>query len=279
MTKVTGLRPLKRMNVNVLKQELHMSFRSWFWYTFSLLAMMFVFGGFFNFFKEDAALIDELLKNFPMEFRAAFGFADVNLSVVDGFFSFIFSYITLIGAIFGMKLGVGTLSEESRRKTTDFLLAKPIKRHEIVTAKLCSILVQLLTQNVLLFLLGAAVLRLITGESMDMGLFAAMSFSVFLVQLFFVGIGLVLAAQLDKIKSVMPLTLGVVFLFFIIELLNASLMEKALTFISPFSYFKGSDLLQNHGYDMLYVIIDLAVFILFTALSYWIYAKKDIHAV
>ncbi|MHB1453451.1 MAG: ABC transporter permease subunit [Saccharofermentanales bacterium] len=265
--------------MNIFRQELKMCFRSWLYFTLSLLVILGIFGSFFNAFKGDAKILDQLLSNFPPEFKAAFGFADVNLSEIGGFFSFLISYVILVGAVYGMKLGVSLLSEEGRKMTSDFLLSKPVRRHVIVSSKLAAALTCLITQNILLFLLGTAIIRLVVNDSIDLALFALMSFSLFFVQLFFIGIGFAIAAVSRKIKSVMPITLGVVFFFFIIELLNESLLDKKLTYITPFAYFKGSAIIQNRQYDPVYIGIDLAVFLVFTLLAYWIYQRKDIHAV
>lgn len=265
--------------MNILYQELRMSFRSWLYYTLSLLAVLIIFASFFNVFKNDALLMDQLLQNFPPEFKAAFGFANVNLSEIEGYFSFIISYIVLVGAVFGMKQGVSLLSEEGRKKTADFLLSKPVRRSTIYAGKLAAILISLIIQNLLIFFIGLLAVRIITQDHLNVGIFALMSFSIFFVQLFFVGIGLFIAAWMQKIKSVMPIALGVVFFFFIIELVNESLLEKKLTYVTPFSYFKGSDLLLDKHYDLAYLVTDLAVFAIFTLLAYRIYQKKDIHAV
>jgi ABC-2 type transport system permease protein len=265
--------------MNIYRQEIRMAFRSWLYFTLALLLLFGMFGAFFNVFKEDAALLDQLLQNFPEEFRAAFGFADVNLSEVEGFFSFIISYIVLIGAVYGMKIGVTILSEEGRRMTSDFLLSRPVRRSRIVSGKLAAVLTCLIAQNVCVFAVGYALVLLIVEESIGIGIFAIMSFSLLFVQLFFVGIGLFAAAVMNKVKSVMPLTLGTVFFFFIIELVNESLNEQKLAYVTPFAYFKGSDLLADRHYDPVNLGLSLSVFVLFTVMAYWVYLRKDIHAV
>jgi ABC-2 type transport system permease protein len=261
--------------MNILVQELKRSFRSWLYFTLGMAATVILFGAFFNSLKADVQLMNRLLQNFPPEFKAAFGFADVDLSKIEGYFSFISSYIVLIGAVFGMKQGVSLLSEEGRRHTVDFLLTKPVRRVRILTAKFAAIMINLVTQNLVLLFVGIVMIRLIVGGSLDVGLFALLSFSTFFVQLFFVGIGLTIAALAQKIKSVMPITLGVVFFFFIIELVNESLRDVKLSYLTPFAYFKGSGIISAHGYNTTYLLVDLAVFAVFTAIGYWIYQKKD----
>ncbi len=256
-----------------------MSFRSWLYFTLSMLAVLWIFAGFFNAFTDDAAILDQLLKNFPPEFKAAFGFADVNLSEIDGYFSFLIAYVVLIGAVYGMKLGVDRLSEEGRRMTSDFLLTRPVRRDRIVTGKLAAVLICLAAQNLLVFLSGYASIHMLIDEPMDMGLFALMILSILLVQLFFAGIGFLIAAIAQKIKSVTPIALGVVFFFFIIELVNESLLDKNLTYVTPFAYFKGSGIIENRAFDPVYTAIDLAVFAVCVILAYRIFQKKDIRSV
>jgi|WetSurMetagenome_2_1015567.scaffolds.fasta_scaffold186845_2 ABC-2 type transport system permease protein len=265
--------------MNILKLEFKRTFRSWLYFTIGLVATFIIFAAFFDFFKGDAAVLDQLLKNFPPEFKAAFGFADVNLSELAGYLSFITSFIVLIGAVFGMKQGVSLLSEEVRVKAADFLLTKPVTRSQIATGKLLATLLGLALQNILLFACALAFVSTVIQDTVDTGILALLCFSIFFVQLFFVGVGSALAAILPRIKAVMPITLGVVFFFFIIEMINQSLLEKVLSYMTPFAYFKGSAIVGSHTYDLTYLAVDLAIFAVCTLISYLVYQRKDIHAI
>lgn len=265
--------------MNIVKQEFKMTYKSLIYYTASMLAMVYIFLMFFETFSKDTAMLNELLSNFPQEFKAAFGFADVDLSKISGYLSFLFGYIVLFGAVYGMKLGISVLSEEARAKTADFLLSKPVKRLRVAAAKLSAVFVCIILQNILLYALILPVAMSKANGDLDIKIFTLMSFSVFLVQIFFVGIGMFISVLMRKIKSVMPVTLAVVFMFFIIELINQSLLEEKLTYLTPFSYFKGSDIISRIGYDPKYLAIDIAIFVIFTFLSFIIYKKKDVRAV
>ena len=265
--------------MNIVKMELKMATRSLLSFTFSMIAIFSIFIFFFGAFKEDATLVDTLLKNFPPEFKAAFGFSDVNLSEFNGYMSFLFSYVVLVGAVFGMKLGVSVLSEEERVKTSDFLISKPLKRYQIVNAKFLSVLILIVIQNLVAFLSMFILAKIVIEEDFSNTVFFLLSFSNFLVQLFFIGVGLLISVSIGKLKNVMPITLGVVFIFFIIELVNQSLLDAKLTYITPFSYYKGSYILSNHAYNLKYLLVNVTVFIVLTALSYVIYHKKDVHSV
>jgi ABC-2 type transport system permease protein len=154
-----------------------------------------------------------------------------------------------------------------------------VRRSRIVTGKLAAALIAVMAQNIVFYAFAAAWTAMLIDDPMDGGILALLCFSNFLIQLFFVGAGMAIAASLPKIKSVMPITLGMVFFFFIVEMINESLLEKALTYVTPFAYFKGSGILASRAYDWSYLAVDLAVFAGLTAFSYWIYQKKDVHAI
>ncbi|SMC79021.1 ABC transporter permease subunit [Papillibacter cinnamivorans] len=264
--------------MNIFRQELKMHVRPLLFYTLGMLAAFYAFLLLYDSIAADAALVDAVLANFPKEFKAAFGFADVSLSDLGGYLSFLFAYIVLIGAVFGMKTGISVLSEEGRTRTSDFLLSKPLRRGRVASEKLLALCLLLAVQNVLFFALALPGYLSKAGEEPNLKLFVLMSFSVFMVQLFFAGIGLFLSVLPRRLKAVMPVTLAVVFLFYIVELINESVLDKTLSYLTPFSYFKASELLSRAAYDGRYLAADLAVFFLFTALAFWIYEKKDIHA-
>lgn len=265
--------------MNIFLQEFKMQLKSLLSYTLGILVTFYLFISLFHIIAADTALLDAILANFPREFKAAFGFADVSLSEINGYLSFLYSYIVLIGAVYSMKLSVSVLSEETRAKTADFLLSKPVQRYQIVTAKLAAVLLCLVVQNMLVFGCCLPAAWLVEGSQINLQYFMLLGGSLFLVQLFFVGIGMFVSVLLKKIKSVMPVTLGVVFMFYIIDMINQSLMEQKLTYLTPFSYFRASELLSQLHFDLKYVALDLGVLFILLLLSYGIYQRKDIHAV
>ena len=55
--------------------------------------------------------------------------------------------------------------------------------------------------------------------------------------------------------------------------------SEAVKYINPFSYFETATIAAEAKYDMLFVVINLCVFILSIAASYILYQKRDIHSV
>lgn len=265
--------------MNIFKQELKMMLRSLIAYTIGMVAMFYFFLFFFDSFSSNTRVLDELLSNFPTEFRAAFGFSDVKMSELSGYLSFLYGYIVLIGAIFGMKLGISVLSEETRVKTADFLMSKPVKRYKIAAAKLAAILVCIALQNILMYSIAITGAMSKGDVKLTVTVFTLYNLSIFMVQLFFVGVGMFVSVLFRRIKAVMPITLAVVFMFYIIELINQSLLDEKLTYLTPFSYFKGAYIIEHSSYQLKYVVVDIAVFIILTLLGCLIYQRKDVHSV
>jgi ABC-2 type transport system permease protein len=82
-----------------------------------------------------------------------------------------------------------------------------------------------------------------------------------------------------KIRSVLSVSLGTVFGFFIINMFGSVIGEEALRYITPFKYFETGYIIKNGSYEVQFVILSLAFVIAATAASYIIYSRKDIHAV
>jgi ABC-2 type transport system permease protein len=99
------------------------------------------------------------------------------------------------------------------------------------------------------------------------------------IQLIFFAIGVVVSVLFNKIKSVLPVSLGIVFGFYFIGALIATGKNDGSRFISPFKYFDNSYIMKNSSYEAPYLIAGAVIVIVAIAASYFIYGRKDIHAV
>lgn len=256
-----------------------MGAKSFTYWTLGILAILVIFMLMFPAISQDAALIQQLLNNFPPEFSKALGLTNLDLSDALGYYGFLFTYILLIGSIYAMKSGVSVLSEEARVKTTDFLLVKPVSRNLIVSAKIISVLTNLVSQNFIYLFVAFIVLKLSSSNSFDFMVFILISLSLFLVQMFFVAFGLLLSVCIKRVKTVLPITLGVVFGFFVLQLLNQSLSDNKLAYITPFAYFDVPQIIKTSVYKPVFLVLDIVLIIIFTLLAYIIYNKKDMPSV
>lgn len=248
-------------------------------WTLSLVAMVVLFFSMFPSFSQEAEEFKKLMEGFPEAIKIALGLAVENIGSIIGYFSYVFLYISLVGAIQAMSLGISIVSKELREKTADFLLTKPVTRVQIMTAKLLAALTSIVITNI--FFIAAATTMAVLVETKDYStkVLLMISLTLFFLQLIFLAMGILTAVVVGKIKSVPPISLGTVFAFFIISALASIIGDDALRYITPFEYFDLAFIVQNARYEFSFIIAAIGFIIAAITLSYYFYHKKDIHAI
>jgi len=248
-------------------------------WTLTLVGLIILFLSMFPAISQEAEAFKKLMEGFPEEIRLALGLSVENIGSILGFYSYVFLYISLFGAIQAMILGVSILSKEVREKTADFLLTKPVTRTQIVTSKLLAAFTSLLITNV--FYLGAATMMasLVETKEYSTKIFLLLSLTLFFLQLFFLALGILISLAVPEIKSVLSISLGTVFAFFIIGALVSTTGDEALRYLTPFKYFDFTYIMQNSSYESSFIMVTIAFIVIAITASYLIYSKRDIHAV
>ena len=228
----------------------------------------------------DAEDFKKLLSGYPPTVMAMLGI-DINyITSFLGFYSMIFSFITLCGAIQAMNLGVSILSKESRERTADFLLVKPVSRSAIVSAKLLAALTVILATDAVFYAALYIMVNAAEIENYTVKPFLMINLTLLFVQLIFLAIGMIVSVFFKRLKNILPISLGTVFGFYIIGALIATDKDNdAERFISPFKYFDSTYIIKNSGYEVPYVIAGAIIIAVAITASYIIYIKKDINAV
>ncbi|MEX2104321.1 MAG: ABC transporter permease subunit [Bacilli bacterium] len=163
-----------------------------------------------------------MMEGFPEPVRKALGLQINSMGSILGFYSYAFVYITLCGAIQGMIIGVTIISKEVREKTADFLLTKPVTRTKIVTSKLLAAVVSLVITNVVYIAVASIVASQVKTEDYSATIFFMISITLFFIQLIFLAMGILISVVFPNIKSVLAVSLGTVFSFFIIGMLAST---------------------------------------------------------
>jgi ABC-2 type transport system permease protein len=217
----------------------------------------------------------KLLDNFPPEFIAAFNIDILTFGNALGFYAFTFVYTSLIAAIQATKYGISILSIEEREKTADFLLTKPVSRKTILFQKLLASTTSLAITNTIFFLAAYFTVSNYAGDDMRIKPFILITLSLFLVQLIFMAIGLFISMIPQKIKAVNPITMGIVFAFFIIQLFSSAFDDKSVTYFTPFKYFDAEVIIQTNRYDPVYLALTFSLIIILGGIAITRYLKKD----
>lgn len=266
--------------MNIFLHELKSLRKSTIIWTCSMIALAVLYFSIYPSMVNDAESFKELLGNYPAPVRAMLGINLDYITSILGFYSMIFSFIILCGAIQSMNLGLSIISKESRERTADFLLVKPVSRSAIVSAKLMAAFTAIVVTDAVFFVVSTIVANSVKTADFSGKLFFMINLTLFFIQLIFLAIGLAISVFFNKLKSVLPISLGVVFGFYMIgALLAAGKEEDMVRLISPFKYFDIPYIINNASYETAYLIASAVIVIAAVAVSYIIYIKKDIHAV
>lgn len=265
--------------MNIFMHELKAYRKSTFIWSISLVMIVVLFMSIFPTFAKDAEEFTKLLEGYPEAVRKAFGLNMETLFSILGFYCYVLSFITLFGAIQAMNLGTSIVSKEVREKTADFLLTKPVTRTNVLTAKLLAALTSIVITNIVYLVAASLMAFQVKTEDFSFSTFIILSLTMFFVQLIFLAVGIIVSVLVPKIKSVLTISLGTVFAFYFLGMISATTGDEAKRYISPFKYFDTAYIMENAGYEVSFMIAGAVIIILAIGASYFVYTKKDIHAV
>ena len=178
-----------------------------------------------------------------------------------------------------MILGLGTSGRELRLRTSDFLITKPVKRVNILSAKVISITLILVVTNIFIFISAYLGIKSVTPDVFSIQTLIYLSVSTFLLQWIFASIGVVLGVTFRRLRSIAPVSLGIVFGFFVVNMLKAIFDDAWIRYVSPFQFFDKYEVLTTSALDLTFVLWSLGLVIIMLGFSFIYFDRKDIHAV
>ncbi|WHY77550.1 ABC transporter permease subunit [Neobacillus sp. WH10] len=265
--------------MNMLLHELKAYRKSTIIWTFSLVMIIVLYMSFYPSFARDAEDFIKIMEGYPEAIRNAIGFNLENFFTILGFYCFPLSFITLCGAIQAMNIGISIVSKEVREKTADYLLTKPITRTTVLTAKLLAAFISIVITNVVYIAAASIMAFQVKTDDFSFKVFLMLSLTMFFIQLMFLALGIVISVIVPKIKSVLTVSLAIVFAFYFVGMLSDTTGEDLKRYFSPFKYFDTAYIIKHSGYEASFLIAGAAIIILAIAASYVVYSKKDIHSV
>jgi ABC-2 type transport system permease protein len=103
--------------------------------------------------------------------------------------------------------------------------------------------------------------------------------SIVIFQVFFMAVGLAISLLVRRVRSVTPYSLGLGFGMYVLSAFTGMLGTSALEYITPFKHLDPVSIVQNGSYDIPLVLLNVAVSLIALGTSYWLYIRRDIHAV
>jgi ABC-2 type transport system permease protein len=266
--------------MNIFRQEFNMRLRSVIAWSVAVAVLILIYTAMFSSFAAQAELMNQMMANFPKPLLQAFGLSGVNLATVLGYFGFVFLFAQICLAIQAAGYGFGLVSVEEREWTADFLLAKPVRRTQILTSKLLAALSGLLITDVVVWISTFVFLNLFRGDATyDASPLLVLLLSIVPFQLFFLAVGLVISLLVKRIRSVTPYAMALGFGLYVLSAFGDMLGESVLEKITPFKHFAPTYILQHSAWDTPLALVSIFVILISLVGSYLLYTRRDIPAV
>lgn len=218
----------------------------------------------------------KILSNYPKALLSALGVGPNLFLSFAGFFSIIMAYIMLAMSIQAMNLGTGIVAKEEHNHTTEFLLAKPVNRIQVLTAKLLAALTILVVTNIFFVAAMWAEIVILGNITIAVKTFVLMTLTLFIVQLFFLGLGFLVSVTAPKIRSVLSISLSTVFAFYIIGVFESLIGSKAVRYITPFRFFDNQYIIEKGSYEFGFIGLEIVFLAVVIVAAYYFYSKRDI---
>jgi ABC-2 type transport system permease protein len=231
------------------------------------------FGAFYNN-PESLKLLDAM----PPAMLDAMNLRAFNLTTVIGFFGIMFVYFGLLGAIAAAMWGSDMISKEERDRTVEFSLVLPVSRSRVITAKALAALV-----NCIVFVLICWAFSLISVRSYkpEPGFYSFLALEMegmFVIELIFLGLGLLLGCAMKQYKLSGSTAVGIILVAYVVSVLSG--MQKNLDFLkyfTPFKYFDPGEFLRTGALSGGYVLLSAAIVVVCVAAAYLFYNRRDLY--
>lgn len=262
--------------MNIVLRELKSNRKSLLWWCVGLLIM--IAGGLAKYggFENTGQSANEMIEAMPKSIQIVFGMNGIDLSNLIGYYTVVFSYLLLMGAIHAAMLGSNLIAKEECDRTAEFLLTKPISRITVMTAKLLAGLINLVVFNAVSFILSLIMFgKYGEGNGFTKDLII-LTFGLLILQLIFFSIGTVVAATSRRPKSAAAMTTAILLITYLFSIVSA-LSEKLsfLKYLSPFMYVEGKELVFGDGFDPIMMLLAFIIILLSMLVAYRIYRKRD----
>lgn len=226
--------------------------------------------------EETMKQLDDMMKVFPQEVLKAFNMDVSSISTAYGWFkSEGFMLVLLIIGFYASMLGGNILLKEESNKTIEYLNSLPITRKKIVTNKIIVGITYILSIVLILGIFNYIAL-LISGD-FNQKEFLFLSLSPIFIALPLFGLNLFISTFMHKTKGVVGISLGLVFVFYILNVLSE--LSTKVEFLKYFSIYTLADtrnIIASVKLNPIMIIISLGITILTILFAYINYNKKEL---
>lgn len=264
--------------MNIVLRELKANLRSLIAWCAFIVFFLYMGISKFQAFVSTGQDITAVLESLPQGLLEALQMNAFNLTTITGYFGVMFSYFALMATIFAVLLGNNIIAKEEREKTVEFSLTMPITRSRLVTGKVIAALINCILFTLVLWGTSVFVARPYDPGTEFYDFLAMMMLAIFILELVFLAVGVLLGAALKDYKRSGSISVFVLLTTFFISIV-AELFEKLAfaEYFSPFTYFDPLMMLNESKYEPVSLVISAGIVIVSLAAAYIAYQKRDLY--
>ena len=262
----------------MIKKEFKNNFKSFIIWTSILIIMFLVVFLVYPYIITDDTIknLDEMMKVFPNELLKAFNMDITSINTAYGWLkSEGFMFVFLIVGFYSSSLGANIVLKEESDKTIEYLGTLPIKRSKIMTNK---IIVSISYIFLMVFILGVFnYIALLLSGDFNHKQYILLSITPLLIGLPLFALNLFISTFLRKTKKTVGISLGLVFLFYVLNVLS-ELGEKVeiLKYFSIFTLADIRNVITKISINPIMIAISIIITSILIGLSYIRYNKKEL---
>lgn len=264
--------------MNIFKREMRANRKSLIIWSLGVIFMVVAGMGKYSSLESTGQSMDALMADMPKSLQAIMGTGTLDLSSPIGYFGVLFLYLAVMAAIHAAMLGSNLIAKEERDKTAEFLLVKPVSRIKVITSKLSAALVNILIFNMVTFASSVGMVqKYAEGEDLT-GDVTKLMIGMFILQLIFLVTGTAIAAFYKNAKKATSLATGILLILFILSI-AIDMNEKldGLKYFTPFKYYDAKIVLNQGGFEPLYLGVSAVLFLVLTVMTYIFYKNRDMN--
>ena len=262
----------------MIKRELKVNFKNFIIWLLILIGIFLLVYLIYPYIITDESMksMDELMKVFPEDVLKTFNMDITSVSTAYGWFkSEGFMFILIIIGLYASFLGGSILLKEENDKTIEYLATLPIKRKSIVTNKLIVCILYITFIIVILGIFNYISLKI--SGNLDTKQFVLLSITPTFIAYPLFAINLFISTFLQKTKKTIGISLGMVFIFYIISILSElSSKVEILKYFSIYTLADTRNVILNVKINPTYILISFIITIIFVIGTYYRYEKKEL---
>ncbi len=262
--------------MNIFLRELKANFKSLIIWSVIILILIIIAVAKFAAFSGNEEMLS-ILDAFPPGFLDAFSMRAFNLTTLSGFFGVMFIFFGLMGAIAASMWGSEIISKEERDKTVEFSLVLPVSRSKVITAKALAAFVNCVTLVFITWIISLLAVHSYSPDEIFNNFLALEMLAMFLIELIFLAIGLLLGCSMRQYKRAGSTAVGIIlFTYFLSVAIEINEKLDFLKYLSPFKYFDAARLFANGKIDSIYLLLTALIIGACIFLAYTTYNKRDL---